>query len=373
MNSHHRSPVDGNADGFPQKRPVNEGGLRVGPLIEVPQVLRELGVDPTEVIGGVGLDLKLFDDPENMISFAAMGRLLKGCAAQTQCPHFGLLIGQRGGPAALGIVGQLLQHSPDVGSALRGAILHLHVHDRGAVPVLAVERGMAVLSYLIYQPGVEDTDQIYDGALAILFNTLRALCGPAWLPTEVLFSRRRPGNIQPYRDFFRVPLRFDMEQTALVFPAKWLDRAVAGTDPVSRQQLEQRIAVLENLDSGDLVSQLRCVLRVLLITRRSALDQVAQLFSIQGRTLNRRLKARGATFQALVNEGRYEIARQLVEHTDMSMSQIAATLDYAAASAFTRAFRRWSGTTPAARRARSLTESDEGHDDLTATRRSLTV
>lgn len=63
MNSHHRSLSIGNADGFPQKHPVNEGGLRVGPLIEVPQVLRELGVDPTEVIGSVGLDLSLFESP----------------------------------------------------------------------------------------------------------------------------------------------------------------------------------------------------------------------------------------------------------------------------------------------------------------------
>ncbi len=200
--------------------------------------------------------------------------------------------------------------------------------------------------------GGEGTDQIYDGALAILFNTLRALCGPAWLPTEVLFSRRRPGNIQPYRDFFRVPLRFDMEQTALVFPTKWLDHAVPGADPVPRQRIERRIAALASLDHPDLVSQLRRLLRVLLTTHRGSLEQVAQLFSMQGRTLNRRLKARGATFQALVDEGRYEIARQLLEHTHMSMSEIAATLDYAAASAFTRAFRRWSGTTPAAWRAR---------------------
>lgn len=49
---------------------------------------------------------------------------------------------------------------------------------------------------------------------------------------------------------------------------------------------------------------------------------------MHGRTLNRRLKAQGTTLQVLVNEVRYEIARQLVENTHMSMSQIAATLDY---------------------------------------------
>jgi AraC-like DNA-binding protein len=48
-----------------------------------------------------------------------------------------------------------------------------------------------------------------------------------------------------------------------------------------------------------------------------------------------------------VDEGRFEIARQMLEDSAMEVSQIAASLDYADASAFTRAFRRWSGTTPA--------------------------
>jgi len=356
MNSHHRTPVDGSTDGFPQKRPVNEGHLRVGPLAGFPQLLRELGLDPVEMTRSAGLDLTLFDDPENLIPFAAVGRLLKLCAQQARCPHFGLLIGQQSGLDSLGIIGDLARNMPDADSALHSLILHLHVHDRGAVPVLSVERGVAMLSYLIYQQGVEGTDQIYDGSIAIIFNILRTLCGPTWLPTEVLFSHHRPSDLGPYRHYFQATLRFDMEQTALVFPAKWLDRAVPGADPTLRQQLEQRIAALENLDHRDLVGLLRRLLRVLLTTHRGSLEQVAQLFSMQGRTLNRRLKARGTTFQSLVDEVRYEIARQLLENTRMSICQIAATLDYSDASAFTRAFRRWSGTTPAAWRTWLLTD-----------------
>jgi AraC-like DNA-binding protein len=352
MTSHHRSPIDGSADAALQKRPVNEGHLRVGPLIEVPPILRELDIDPVEIINRVGLDITLFEDSESMISFAAMGRLLKECAARTQCPHFGLLVGQRSGLGCLGIIGLLAQQMPDVGSALRSLIRHLHVHDRGAAPTLSVEQGVAVLSYLIYQQGVESSDQIYDGSIAIIFNILWALCGPAWRPTEVLFSHRPPGDIQPYRHFFQAPLRFDMEQTALVFPAQWLDRAVADTDPLLRQQLEKRIAALESLDPRDLVGQLRCVLRSLLITRQSSLEQVAELFSMHRRTLNRRLEEQNHTFQKLVNEIRYEIARQLLENTRLSVGQIAAILDYSDASVFTRAFRRWSGQTPTAWRAR---------------------
>ena len=335
-----------------QKHAVNEGCLRVGPLVGVPQMLRELGVNPAEMIDEIGLDPGLLDNPENTIPFVTVGRLLSWCAARTQRSHFGLLLGKKLGLSALGLVGFLARHSANVDSALRDLILHLHLHDRGAVPVLSVEQDVAVLGYAIYQSGVEGTSLIYDAAIAIAFNIMRELCGPAWLPTEVLFSHHRPGDIEPYRQFFRVPLRFDMEQSALVFPAKWLYCAVGDADPKLRSQIEQQIATLENLNSVDLIDQLRRVLRTLLVTHRSSQEQVARLFSMHRRTLNRRLQTQGTTFQTLVDEVRYEIARQLLENTRMPIGQIAAALDYSDASAFTRTFRRWSGTPPAAWRTR---------------------
>lgn len=75
---------------------------------------------------------------------------------------------------------------------------------------------------------------------------------------------------------------------------------------------------------------------------------MSEIFGIDRRTLNRRMRARGLTFQELVEEVRYDIARQLLGETDLNMVAIAAVLDYADAAAFTRAIRRWSGITPAA-------------------------
>jgi AraC-like DNA-binding protein len=75
-------------------------------------------------------------------------------------------------------------------------------------------------------------------------------------------------------------------------------------------------------------------------------DQVAKLFSMHRRTLCRRLTVHGTSFQELVDEIRYEMARQFLESSTTDVGHIAAMLDYADASAFARAFRRWSGTTP---------------------------
>jgi hypothetical protein len=72
-----------------------EGQQRIGALVELPQVLRELGEDPATVIVGAGVYPDSLRNPENAISFVELGRLLEACVAATRCEHFGLLLGQR--------------------------------------------------------------------------------------------------------------------------------------------------------------------------------------------------------------------------------------------------------------------------------------
>ena len=80
----------------------------------------------------------------------------------------------------------------------------------------------------------------------------------------------------------------------------------------------------------------------------SAATCFAGLLAMHRRTLSRRLEGSGMGYRAVANEIRFEIARQLLEDTEVSLGQIAAALCYSEASAFTRAFRGWSGLTPSA-------------------------
>jgi AraC-like DNA-binding protein len=73
---------------------------------------------------------------------------------------------------------------------------------------------------------------------------------------------------------------------------------------------------------------------------------------MERRTLHRHLQAEGRSFRQVANEVRFEIACRLLATTDMAHPQIAAVLNYADHSAFTRAFRGWSGQTPSAWRSR---------------------
>jgi AraC-like DNA-binding protein len=248
-------------------------------------------------------------------------------------------------------VGLLVKYSPDVGTALRNLVRYTHLHVHGAATALAVDGGVASFSYDIYEPYAEAHDHVGDGAMAGIFNMVRELCGPEWKPVEVRFAHGAPADAGPFRRFFRVPLRFDAEQYALRFSAYWLNRRLPDIDPELRRLLQSRIDTLEARHGDDLPDQVRRVLRTALVTGHATADQVAMLFSMHSRSLNRRLNAFGTGFRKLLGESRFEIARQMPEDSAMEVGQIAELLDYAAPGVFTRAFRRWSGTTPAQWRA----------------------
>jgi AraC-like DNA-binding protein len=334
-----------------QLAPVTDGRIRAAPLLGLPELMKALGHDPERVIQAAGIDPTFFDHPENVIEFRHGARLLASAADCTGRPDLGLLLGRSKGLDTIGLVGMLARHSPDVGSALRNLVLHLLIHDRGAVSTLVIAGEQALLAYAIYQPGVEGACHVYDLAMAMARNILKDLCGPGWRPIEVRLPHRRPPDVESFRRFFEVPVRFDAERAAVVFPVAWLKHPIQGADPVLYRQLKGRIAALESSADRDILSWARPVLRNLVLGGGGSLEQVAESFAVHKRTLNRRMRAMGTTFQDLVEEVRYDVACQLLMETDLPVTEIAAVLDYADAGSLTRAFRRWSGTTPRAWRA----------------------
>jgi AraC-like DNA-binding protein len=97
-----------------------------------------------------------------------------------------------------------------------------------------------------------------------------------------------------------------------------------------------------------LAEDLRRVLRTEVLRDTCSVTTVAHLFSMHRRTLSRHLRTEGLAFRQVANQIRFEIACELLGNTDMALSQVAAVLKYSELSAFTRAFRRWSGQAPSA-------------------------
>jgi AraC-like DNA-binding protein len=329
--------------------------VRVGPLMGIPAVLQELGHEPGPVFESAGLKPARFMEPDFEIPYIDAGRLLARCIDVTGCRHFALLVGEHAGPSSLGVAGFMLRSAPDVGSALRSLVQNLDLQDQGGMATLQVSGGVTQLGYAIILPGVEARDQIYEISIAIACNIMRGLCGKDWNPDEVLLSTRQPGNLAPYRRFFRAPIRFNAEQSAVVFPTRWLNHQIPSADDLLYRHLGKEATELHHLrDAGtDIIGSLRRLLRKSLVSRQCTVTDLARQLHLHERTLNRRLQQEGTSFRRELDAIRYEMARHFLDDSDMSVARVARALNYADVSTFSRAFKRWTGASPAEWRSRN--------------------
>lgn len=321
------------------------GSLRIGPLLTIPALLREAGVSPQRVFREAGVALSAFADAEQRIPYERLGRLLELCARHTGCAHFGLLVGERFDLTGLGDIGELMRHCPTVGDALRAMTLHLHLHDRGAVPVLLeVSERFALLSYCLCHYDARVTAPIHDVALTIGHRILRQLCGGGWAANWVQLNRPRPASVRAYQRVFGCKLRFDAEMPGLGFDNKWLGHAIRGADPATHARIAAQLGAAHC--SMSLSEQVERILQSLIPAGHASAAAVSRLLGLSERTLRRRLEAEGSTLRGLINQVRFDSARQLLRDTRLPVSAIAAFLQYEDANAFTRAFTGWAGSSP---------------------------
>lgn len=321
------------------------GSLRIGPLLAIPTLLREAGVPPQRVFREAGVALSAFTDAEQRIPYERLGRLLDLCARHTGWADFGLRVGERFDLTGLGDIGVLMRHCPTVGDALRALTLHLHLHDRGAVPVLLeVSERYALLSYCLCHYDARVIAPIHDVALTIGQRILRQLCGASWSAHGVQFSRPRPASVRAHQRVFGCKLRFDAEMPGLLFEARWLQHAVRGADPSAHARMAAELGAAQC--SMPLNEQVKRILQSLIPAGHASAAAVSRLLGLSERSLRRRLEAEGSTLRGLVNQVRFDSARQLLHDTRLPVSAIAAFLQYEDANAFSRAFTGWAGRSP---------------------------
>ena len=131
-----------------------------------------------------------------------------------------------------------------------------------------------------------------------------------------------------------------------MFAGSWLDRTVPGADPRLRQQVMSAITQASASSTMDFADIVRGALHQMVLSGTSSAESVALLFGIHERTLRKRLATEGTSLQQLVSQTRFELAKQLLENTQLPISEIASALHFADAAVFSRAFRSWSKTNP---------------------------
>lgn len=175
-------------------------------------------------------------------------------------------------------------------------------------------------------------------------------------PTEIHFAHRWPRHTESVDEIVGCPVKFGMPAVCYVFPNPQLNAVISGADPHFGQILAS--ATDRWMADQPLSDRLRDRARRWLGQRKleqgePTTGEVAAALHMSERTLRRKLESEGTSIRDLLDDLRKERAIGWLEEGRTSIDEIAFRLGFSGASAFRRAFKRWTGTSPAAFGART--------------------
>lgn len=273
--------------------------------------------------------------------------LLEQAARALHDPLLGLHLGLHITPAHFGLMGYVLLACPSLGAALQRlreferlfydvSPLQVHTSADGLTLEWGTENG---------RPGA----QVDEAAIMSLVQLARNITGhPSLPPQRIDFVNAASGPAADYEAAFGCPVRFSQTATRVLVPLAWLGLPLRQPDPhllaLLREQAAEQLRRLP--PRGALSARIREAIPALLQSGCADADTVAAQLHLSTRSLHRQLAREGLRFRAIRDECLHQLACDYLADWRIQLSEIAQLLGYSEQSAFTRAFRRWNGTSP---------------------------
>nr|WP_294521844.1 AraC family transcriptional regulator [uncultured Rhodopila sp.] len=308
--------------------------LRLGAAAFIPELLGEQGLSAEAAFGRAGFTRGWFAGAEPIVPLGRLGLAFKCAAALAAQAEFGLLVGLRAGTRLT----EAAQRDARVGAALMRMIAQPETFPN-AFLTLSVSGTTCTIGCIPLPDSTPGCDQLTDCAIGFATAALRVLCGPHWRARGLRFAHPPPADPQRPAALLQAPVTFDNRVTSMEFDSEWL-----GRDPISSGGGAR---VASGWRPGrDVAAEVRTVLAAWNAVDKPSAPAVAASLGVHPRTLNRLLGKSGTRFNRMLGDTRYETAQRMLRDPATPVISVAWSLGYADASAFSRAFRRWSGMTP---------------------------
>jgi AraC-like DNA-binding protein len=335
--------------------PARVTGSYLQPLLETAAAR---GVDAQALARAAGLAVPLAPLPESLaardyIALLALGAELSGD------PHFGLHVGERVRLGTYSVYGLILLACANFAQALEQTQRYEQLaHDLGRSQ-LGIEAGTGLACYTWTSHFPDASRHLAESVFAGIRTFGSWLAGRPLAPRRLAFAHAGDADHAEYERVLGMRPAFGAPANVACFDAALLAMPVpnadAGMYPVLQQHAERLLRERNGpRESHGIVDEVRaCVIRNL-ANDRVRLAGIAAELGLSPRTLQRKLADAGASFQQVLDAARYALAQDYLRQRGLSLADIAFLLGYQEQSAFTHAFREWSGTNPGAWRERAL-------------------
>lgn len=317
---------------------------------------RKAKIELLPLLKEAGLTHQQIEDPDSRITVRAQIKFLNAAANALQDPLLGFHIAQSADLRELGLLYYVAASSETLDDVLQRAARYSSTANEGVSlkyhvgPDIRVELGyVGVARHL-------DRQQI-ECFMTLLLRLCRELTGLRLVPNRLRLVHHQNSERSEFSAYFGGKVDFSARVDELAFTRKTKDTVVVSADRYLNRLL---VASCEEALSrrptsrGSFRSIVENAIVPLLPHGKARAPEIARRLGLSQRTAARRLSLEGLAFSQVLDALRGDLARQYLADRDLSISRIAWLLGYQEVSAFTHAFRRWTGKTP--REARSQQE-----------------
>jgi AraC-like DNA-binding protein len=337
---------------------IGEHRVRALALSGLRDLLRDYGVDYRPIFEEAGLP----PDQGDELAWISLGKLIGAltlAARVTGDRYFGLKHGTRGRFTA-NPLGYLMANSPDLRTGLRNFAHFQPVLSTNHLEFVETAGGTGRIEFS-YPVTIPNAVQMTDFVLMRFVSRIRAVAGSQWRPVSVGLMHRRPADISEYERQLGPRISFDQPVNSITISTATLALPMPNADPqlfkLVKRYCEEEVERQKSANhplNGIREAMTRCLQQGGFGPKHVAVE-----LGLTPSSLHRRLKAEGTSFLRLLDDTRRCLAHRYLMESSLKLTDIAARVGYSELSAFSRAARRWFGTSPRSfrRKAPNLNEA----------------
>lgn len=312
------------------------------------KALDDIGVDSEALFKKVGLDPSQLMDSNARYPYALVRQLWQQAIDITDDPCLGLRMANYWHPSDFHALGYAWLASPTLKSALLRAVRYFDVVSTDPEE-LRLEENKDSYRFIIDTSKVQQRgmDEEYDVFATLLVDMCRISSRTKFSPLKLELQRPIPSCSKDFEDYFQCPIIFSAEQNIIHLPKKEIEmplptantEMLAASDKIVTDYLAQ-------LKRHDIAVQVKSKLIELLSSGHATQESIASTLNMSPRNLQRRLQQEGTSFKSLLETTRKDLAKQYIRNSNLSINEITFMLGFSEPANFTRAFKRWTGSSP---------------------------
>ena len=300
--------------------------------------------DADNIFASAGLCRADLGNDRKRVNYQKAWQLWSEASHIIEDPCFGLKTAKIFHPSDLNLLGYAWLSSPTLRAAFERLLRYQKMVSEFIK--LTIEETEEQFNVIL---DVQDSSQVtmaqMDSGITILFHMCQSNFGQDLRASAVYLAHPKPPCQQAYTDYFQCPVFFEQPVNKLCLPSEVVDTPLLNALSNINLITDKTLLDLDSLYEDSTTSRVRQTISRLLPSEVS-IEKVSQLLYLTPRTLHRHLQAENTSFKTILDELRFQLSKEYLQQNQYSITEIAFQLGFSDPSAFSRAFRQWSGESP---------------------------